>query len=249
VSFPAFPALTSGALWARHCANELTAESGDFITAWPDSSGNGHDAAGTGMMIRDSIINGRPAVRFVAADHQYLTLPAIPIPAFRIFSAVRVRPGGSSYRSIVGGNIDAPDLYIAQTTNYLELSRSNRTLVASSGHAVPTNTALVLGVKCTSADATFYVGASDPVASYGPFSHAVTFLSGAAYIAQSYPSTAVQYLEGDVAEVVILGAAATDADQALVLDYLVSAYLTPEPPPSSGGGTGGPRIGSNLIRA
>ncbi|HET6764164.1 MAG TPA: hypothetical protein VFH27_10850 [Longimicrobiaceae bacterium] len=218
VAMPAFPSING--VWARGRAEDLTAASGAAVASWTDASGNGRHAVGSGTMVRESALGGRAAVQLNGTGNYY-ALPALPA-FFRVYVVLRVRSGGSPYRSIIGGVAGAPDLYIAQNTDFLELSSSQTVLKASSGVAVPQDTTVIAGVKVIAGEATFFLGPRG--GAIGPFPTSGGFSAGAAYIGQSNPSASFQFLRGDVAEWVVLDASATDDDEARVLSYFASAY-------------------------
>lgn len=70
VAAPLTPPTTG--LLARYRADSVAGGDGATVTTWPDTSGNGYDATGTGSpVLKLNIINGQPIVRF--AGSQYVT--------------------------------------------------------------------------------------------------------------------------------------------------------------------------------
>jgi hypothetical protein len=171
-------------------------------------------------MVRNSAVGGRAAVQLDGMG-DYYTLPALPA-SFRVYVVLRMRAGGNAYRSIIGGALGAPDLYVAQGTDVLELSSAFTALRASSGVAVPQDTAIVAGVRVAAGEATFRLGPQG--GAVGPFALSGGFASGPAYIGNSNPPASSQRLRGEVAEWVVLDSTATDADEAALLAYFASAY-------------------------
>ena len=100
VWLPAFdPAATPGLLFWLD-AQSLIAADGDPVTVWPDSSGNGLNGVGGGLLrgalpvYAAGVLNGKPGVRFGAATLTECTV-AIPRPvgARTVFQVARTAGG------------------------------------------------------------------------------------------------------------------------------------------------------------
>lgn len=193
-------------------ADDISAVNGEVLTAWSDSSGNGHDMAITApdVTFRTNVLNGKPVVRFGPPTYGGAYIASILLsqpttwfvvakgtskPSYLVFSFSDqgVYLDASGYAGIFAGSsaLDSVDLSGAFHIYEAIISGSNGTLYV---------------------DGTFKFGPS-AVGANGP--------NGVEYIMGDGVGSGSQ---GDIAEIILYNSALGATDRENVEDYLKAKY-------------------------
>ena len=120
--------LSAGSPWAEYRASSISANDGDSVTSWPDTSGNGNDltvAEGTVTFYADGI-NGLPALAF--SGSQMTTTAALSTPGteLTVFALLKMTDTYGSWGQVVGQGHD--DYWVVRrysTSNSLTMHVQN----------------------------------------------------------------------------------------------------------------------------
>jgi hypothetical protein len=231
------PAVTG--LVARYDANELGLADLAAVGSWPDLSGNGHTAAqATGSAqptYRADVLNGRPVVRFDGGDYLSIpTLPAVLSGTDRPLTVLYVaRTSASAIANVlaVANTNNVPQLVLRQPSSLLTHSMFLRddAGLEKGVHAA----ALTVGAwNQLTLETTGLLGTAyrDGVLSGGPADMNVgpaTF--DRASLGALERGTVIQFLTGDIAELLIFDRVLTAEERFELERYLRRNWLGVDP--------------------
>jgi hypothetical protein len=196
---------------------------GDAVSQWPDSSGGGRHANGTGAtrpILKTNVLGGRPVVRFSAAGSQKLTFaPSIPVPGDVTYFVVAKRTG-ATFASI-GGNInstygplntDGVTLYSGSNLGFVPLSDTS---VTTAFHVLTSD--LQIGVFTA-----YYIDGTQFPSASSPYPNAGVLTTLGAHL------DPITYMDGDIAEIIVYsGAVALRLKLTLLLVTLLVVMPAP----------------------
>jgi len=216
-------------LWLA--ADQITGLSdGDPVTAWPDQSGNGNDAAqATGAKkptFKTAIQNGEPVVRFDGIDDT-LVIPSDVLDSSSVDRAATmffaVSPAtlsnGNGYVALVdaeaGGGVRLFALFIGNS--YCSFWNNNATYTPSPAFSTGPQ---IVCIRTSGATATVFVNGTQ----VATVATGTTSSSGCQLEIGGNPSGSASLLQGDYAEVLYFNAALSTDDRERVEAYLNDKY-------------------------
>jgi hypothetical protein len=223
-------------------ASQITGKvDGDSVSTWVDATGHGYDATAVGgsPTYKANILNGRPVLRFVAANGQKMRAhPTVGLP-YTIFVLARLN-GGTNGR-ILGSIYPNNQNYLCGWWNGFESTMYAEGFVKDGN--VPATTAWhQFTCKGTGSLSTFY----DYGVSLASNTNGVAGLNSGLAIGGYDPTGDNELSDFDIAEVIIYNVALSDSDRAAVEAYLYNKYfvapVVPTDPPGSVHLQGGTRL-------
>lgn len=211
------PSIAGLQLWLD--ASQITGKTdGDTVSTWHDQSGHSADATSSWGLptFRAAVLNGKPVVRFVAANSDHMeAFPAAGVP-YTAFVVARMN-GGSNQR-ILGSIYPTFENYLIGWWNGFEDEMYAEGFVNNPGTPATTNWHRYEAVGTGSLTSLYDAGAliASNNGGVAGFNNAVS-LSGYA------PGSELS--DFDIAELIIFGSALSDPDRQSVEAYLTAKYF------------------------
>ena len=201
-------------------ADKITGLSdGDAVASWPDSSGNSRDAtqatSGRRPIYKTSTLNGKPVVRFTAANAHRLVSAfsdiAQPTTLFIVYS---ISANTGTYQRIIDGTVSGKRQNLYWYNNKIGENAGssleyNKTIPFSH---------LILSVLCNGASSQIWGNGTSQVSGNA----GTQVLNGMSI--GSYYDGSVQHFNGDIAEIVYYSSALSTTDRQKVEKYLSDKY-------------------------
>ena len=205
--------ITGCDLWLN--AEALALSDGASVTTWPDSSGAGHNADGTGHapVFKTGILNGLPVVRFDGTS-QYLRATLTSGAAKTVFAVATLNSGDTSQGLFGFSNNAIRGFYI---TNQFRHQGDDYVTESVSLPIAFRVFSLSVGAATTQA---WKNGASLGTAA-GNATAESTLDVGRLY------GSGIYFLKGDIAEFIVYTSALGTTDRQAVEAYLLARYALP----------------------
>ncbi|HSH93314.1 MAG TPA: chitobiase/beta-hexosaminidase C-terminal domain-containing protein [Roseimicrobium sp.] len=216
-------------LWLK--ADALSQAGGTAVSAWADQSGNGNDVAqATGAnqpTYQTGVINGQPVVRFNGTTQSMASTVAIKPANITIMAVYRPTAAGST-PTVIGQAYNAGATTgwglragsAANLTPYADLNISGTATTTSSATVTTVNTSYLLATTYDSVARKIYLGgvlkASTAVSGSLAYGTVASFTVG--------NNLGTNYLNGDIAEVLVYNRALSDGERQDVEAYAYAKY-------------------------
>jgi hypothetical protein len=222
-------------LWLK--ADAITGlTDGMTVATWADSSGNAGDATqATGALqptYKTGIVNSWPVLRFTGTEYlsSALVAPAGLTTRTVIAVVANVTQNGSGYNHVLHwGNAIPTNSYQSyglvvkcngtQTTPYSTNMGNHYTDIGFASNAAPTTGTMLIETSYNGAVDTFYLNGASRGSKSVPLN---TTATGLKIGTRADPTD--EFLTGDIAEIFIYGPALSDANRAIVENYLAYKY-------------------------
>lgn len=224
--------ITGLALWLK--ADAITGLSdGDAITAWTDSSDNGNNAtqgtAGVQPTYSTGIVNGKPVARFDGGDRLINT--AASITADHTAFVVGCVTGGSGYQRMLHFGASGPAtsggdfrLFFGAINGNFATFWGTATGAAWNDTAANTPTQSVTNFSILTAKRDGAVGTPYKNGTAQNAKNSIGTRTSTGYAVGASAAESIQWLIGDIAEVIIYDSALSDANRQAVEAYLSAKY-------------------------
>lgn len=209
-------------LWLR--ADAGVTQSGGRISSWIDQSGNGRNASmatpSRQPFYIPGALNGTPVVRFTGAESMYLDVFAQP-SRFSVFIVGKNNKTSESFSMILGPGGNAPN-------NQLRWENGSQALFVGTGNNFPVTTSSIGNTRVYHALSALYNGSTMIVYRDGNAMSSRGLVTSGPWILASVGSYYSQeFMQGDLAEVVIYDRALSEGERASVNTYLRGKYGLP----------------------
>lgn len=208
---------------------------GDAITTWSDASGNGNDATQSVVarkpIYKVNIRNGKPVVRFSAASSQWMAIDNSALPT-QDFTVLIVYNATSTtvQKALIGRAYNFGALYMSVVANNDGTNPSKLRLVVDDLNSYSTSGAdgaWVIGVgRYDSAENKIYLnGANEDTDANaaGAVSYNANDAATIGALRNTANATASPF-DGDIAEILVYGAALSDASRRRLENYVGKKY-------------------------
>jgi hypothetical protein len=228
------------ALWLEANAG-VTVDGGGYASQWNDQSANGNNLAQPGgafyaPLLVSSAFNGLPALQFDGTNNYMYANPSSSLAitgdmsVFAVMKFDSLNSAGSTVISKAAGSLADPyDYYVKPSAvNFYRGNGSTYGVVTS--HVVPSiGVPHVLGVSMQGTSVSHRLDGS--VTATGTLS--TTIGDNGSYLFIGMRGNATNQFQGQLAELIVLGAAASSEDTASIENYLATKYaILLGPPPT-----------------
>lgn len=227
-------------LWLK--ADSLGLSGGTAVAAWADQSGNGYDVAqataGSRPTYQTGVINGQPVVRFSGTSQSLVSSAAIKPTNITIMAVYRPMAAGSTPTVISqtynAGATNGWGLRAGSSANltpYADLNIGGSTTTTSTATVTTVNTPQLLTATYDGVARKAYLGGV--LKANTTASGSLTYGTVASFTVGSHLAT--NYLNGDIAEILVYNRALSDAERQDVEAYVYAKYgvgvqpVTPAP--------------------
>jgi len=227
--------------WFR--ADTVSVDGGNNVTSWTDQSGNAYNATPTGTAPKkvNSVINGNPVIRFVAADNGRLTfasgislLDKDTANTVVFITKATAQLTGGSFGVFLGlgtSSTTRTSFFNAETATYGQLNAGGGTAGTDTNVGLTTfnyYSAFYSLISQYNGGGSFSTAANYSWLTNGStnnptnFAGAVNTTTGENCIGAFGPS-ALNY-DGDIAEIIVWNSTLSGGDQTSLLSYISSRY-------------------------
>jgi hypothetical protein len=194
-------------------------QDGDPVSAWPDNSGNGNNATQSGSgrpIFKTNIVNGKPVLRFNAAQRMILTTPITPTDTQTIIAVMAAASSTSGFHMMIMGSTTANVPVLGAGNGALVIGMNATTGAFGGGAALDTAWHVLTGMSDPACGLLWLDGTTQGGGVYG-----TQAIGNFDTIGEGYASF---YSTGDIAAVLFYDSLLSSTNRANVEKWLGNKY-------------------------